>query len=166
MLAAPMSNQKIFLENKFLGFEEFGFQKVDSQIMDDIQTFIAANKSVLRLKQQDNIKHWIEEEGKRQVRTYMERNALSFLETHQCSTKEDYEWLSGAKDRVLRFHKLIENAEQEKYDVVVRALYNDKPIVPPGYLRGIEISHSHLLPFEMTHIWGGGVEAFINYDTL
>jgi hypothetical protein len=146
----------------------------------DIETFKQAIVNSHTLRKLDHVRAWIEMEGKRLVEEYTLKAFKNVMDTYPSLTIDDFVWLKEKHDEprtvenersLVVFGKYQDIPGQEwGWDsascVVVRQTGRSRPPAPTGLKYYYDINYNQLLPFNMTHLWGGGYYSIVEDSLL
>jgi hypothetical protein len=131
----------------------------------DIEAYKQATALSKRLAKTEHVRAWIELEGKRLVDEMVRAQFKSYIGIYPSLSFDDLDWLqAGSLEKWSReterslivFGGSDYDNKTRNYQVV---RHTGRPLPAPP-IQGMEvideIRYSQLLPFEMTHLWGGG----------
>ena len=117
----------------------------------DLEEYKKAKEIIKRLENHPQIVEWINLEGQCKVEEYFNIAVNNFKEQYPILTDDDIDWIRNDFNEIhitfdsdnngVKVDKFLKNSQNSQNSVMI-------------------INRSHLLPMEMTHLWGGGLRAF------
>ncbi len=122
-----------------------------------LETFQAALATVNQLKSEPSVQEWLDAEAERRVQAHIQRSAQQYMARFPCITQADIDWLMYIDTK-----QLFANSEDTKSLLV----NTNNMTLRRGTRRTTqevesEITPGDLLPFETTHLWGGGARQLV-----
>jgi len=131
----------------------------------DIMEFYNANDVAARLKDLPHVQKWIEHQGNRELVNYIDKRFEGYISSYPHVNVDDLTWLRGCmylsdgKWRKLVFYRLPNKDNPAgAIRLTCSGTNQDEYELPIGHVKDYELCISNFMPFEMTHLWGGGVK--------
>jgi len=137
----------------------------------EVSLYKKALATIKDLKEHPNVVKWIDLEGRRKVDEYVQKSISRLKTSYPLITDEDIAWIlndDGLHELLLIFQKItnrpliIDEFGSEQEDEVVKVLRVIRGSEESFAKNSMTLSKIHLLPFEMTHLWGGGYKSMVN----
>jgi len=137
----------------------------------EVSLYKKALATIKDLKEHPNVVKWIDLEGRRKVDEYVQKSISRLKISYPLITDEDIAWIlndDGLHELLLIYQKItnrplpIDEFGSEQEDEVVKVLRVIRGSEESFAKNSMTLSKTHLLPFEMTHLWGGGYKSMVN----
>jgi len=137
----------------------------------EVSLYKKALATIKDLKEHPNVVKWIDLEGRRKVDEYVQKSISRLKTSYPLITDEDIAWIlndDGLHELLLIFQKItnrpliIDEFGSEQEDEVVKVLRVIRGSEESFAKNSMTLSKIHLLPFEMTHLWGGGYKSMVS----
>jgi hypothetical protein len=141
--------------------------------MEEINEYLAAKATVKRLEKNPLIINYIQQEGKRLEQEWILKEFENTRKRFPLVTDEDLHWLKqceGNNHRTLKLYYVEKKNDQdnnnEDTDVevvrVIRSQQGEHDSNNNYREKCFPITMAAFLPFEITHLWGGGYKALFD----
>jgi len=142
----------------------------------EVSSYKKALATIKDLKEHPNVVKWIELEGRRKVDEYVQKSISRLKTSYPLITDEDIAWIlndDGLHELLLIFQKItnrpliidefgLEEDDREVVKVLRVIRGSEESFTNGSSKNSMTLSKIHLLPFEMTHLWGGGYKSMVS----